>query len=526
MTRSNTTQGPSQRHQDGEHVSTGSLGGGPTDVLGDGDVIDTSFRSALGRLDAAGRLARVGPVMDPELEIAAVMKARDAGDALFFNNVKGHSIPVVGNVFATAEASQIATGLTLHGLRAALARGIHNDIEPEVVTNPAAQQHVWRKPDIDLANQLPVLKHAPSDGGRFVTAGVLVVRDPLTGVRNASFHRLQLLDRDRVAVKIDNGRHLGVALDHATAMGVDLPVAVCIGADVALIYAASTMGALMPPDKDELCAAGGCRGAPLPVAPGVSQDIDVPAETEIVLEGVIQAHRTALEGPFGEFVGYASPEGSSPTIDITALTTRNEPVYHAINGAGRETIVLRKHVLEVAALEAMRPVTPIVTDVSMPVGGLHRFHLVVALAPRSARDDGMGRNAALAAIGALKDLNMVVLVNDDIDPHDLTDVEYAIATRFDAADDLIVLPGMRGHEYVRTSVAGVGTKVILDASVPFDRIEHFKRISFGDPAASDGFEDSGDPSNGPSWLNGGAPQSPTSQGASSQGAVSSHEVAP
>ena len=214
----------------------------------------------------------------------------------------------------------------------------------------------------------------------------------------------------------------------------------------------------------------------------MSQDVDVPAETEIVIEGVIKAAEQAHEGPFGEFVGYASPAGLAPTMEVTAVTAREEPVYHAINGAGRETIVLRKHVLEVAALEAVKPVTPVVADVCMPPGGLHRFHLVMALSKRSERDDGMGRNAALAVFGALKDLNMIVLVDDDIDLHDPDDVAYALATRFDAASDLVVMPGMRGHEYVRTSQAGVGTKAILDASVPYGRRADFERISFADPA--------------------------------------------
>jgi len=196
---------------------------------------------------------------------------------------------------------------------------------------------------------------------------------------------------------------------------------------------------------------------------------------------VIRAGDSVTEGPFGEFVGYASPAGPAPTMHVTAVTARDEPVYHAINGAGRETVVLRKHVLEVAALEAVRPVTPIVSDVCMPPGGLHRFHLVMALSKRSGRDDGMGRNAALAAFGALKDLNMIVLVDDDIDLHDPDDVAYALATRFDAASDLVVLPGMRGHEYVRTSQAGVGTKAILDASVPFESRADFERISFAAP---------------------------------------------
>ncbi len=465
-------------------------------------MIDSSFRSALQRLDAAGLLARLTRTVDGDLEVASLMKHHDAGAAILFEDVKGHDVPVVGNVFATPRSSEVAMGLTRDELRAAIARGIRRDIDPTFVDvdNVPAQQVICRGAAINLGRQLPVLKHTPTDGGRFVTAAVLIVRDPITGVHNASFHRLQIIDSDRVAIKIDHGRHLGQALERATQLGQKLPVAACIGTDMALIYAASTMGALMPEDRDELCAAGGCRGSGLPVAAGITQDVVVPAETEIVIEGVIEPDHTVIEGPFGEFVGYSSPAGPAPTIKVTALTTRREPVYHAINGAGRETIVLRKHVLEVAALQAVKPVTPIVTDVAMPSGGLHRFHLVMALSKRSDRDNGMGRNAALAAFGALKDLNMIVLVDDDIDLHDPVDVAYALATRFDAVEDLIMLPGMRGHEYVRTSRDGVGTKVILDASVPFERRDDFARIAFAQPGNAEALDATYEGSTVLSWL--------------------------
>lgn len=475
-------------------------GSGAAPESGLPNVLDTSFRSALRRLDQAGLLARVSRTADPELQIASLMKHHDAGAALLFENVKKHDIPVVGNVFATPRSSEVAMGLSRNQLRAALARGIRVDIKPDRVRDAPAQQNIWLAGEINLGEQLPVLKHTRSDGGRFVTAAVLIVRDPLTGVRNASFHRLQLVGPDRMAIKIDHGRHLGVALDHAVELGQDLPVAACVGTDMALIYAASTMGALMPESRDELNAAGGCRGRGLPITVGVSQDVDVPAHTEIVIEGAIRVDDPVTEGPFGEFVGYSSPAGAAPTINVTALTCRDEPVYHAINGAGRETIVLRKHVLEVAALEAVRPVTPIVTDVALPAGGLHRFHLVMALSKRSERDDGMGRNAAMAAFGALKDLNMIVLVDDDINLHDPVDVEYALATRFDAATDLMVLPGMRGHEYVRTSQAGIGTKTVLDASVPFARRADFERIDFAPSTNEHGLDASFSGPTVLSWL--------------------------
>jgi 2,5-furandicarboxylate decarboxylase 1 len=236
----------------------------------------------------------------------------------------------------------------------------------------------------------------------------------------------------------------------------------------------------MPLDADEICAAGGIRGEPIAMVRATTQDALVPADAEIVLEGSISATDTVHEGPFGEFLGYYSDEGPSPVVTIDAVTHRREPVYVAINGAGRETVMLRKHVLETAAFSALRAATPIVKDVNLTAGGLHRFHLVVSIARQSRQQDGLQRNAAMAAFGALKDLDLVVLVDDDIDVHDLYDVEYAIATRVEGSRDVVVVPGARGHEYIRVSDGGVRAKVIIDATVPYDDRDRFRRVAFAD----------------------------------------------
>src|SRR5207302_3438836 len=134
----------------------------------------------------------------------------------------------------------------------------------------------------------------------------------------------------------DYGRHLRLAFERAQRRGEDLPVAVCLGTDLALQFTAATMGSKMPELADEIAVAGGLAGRPLPVVKAVSQDLLVPTETEIVLEGRILARESVTEGPFGEFVGFLSPQGDAPVLQVTALTHRRRPIYPAINGYGRE----------------------------------------------------------------------------------------------------------------------------------------------------------------------------------------------
>jgi 2,5-furandicarboxylate decarboxylase 1 len=222
------------------------------------------------------------------------------------------------------------------------------------------------------------------------------------------------------------------------------------------------------------------------VAKAVTQDLLVPAESEIVLEGVLRCDQTVMEGPFGEFVGYLAPADPGPVFEVTAVTHRNRPIYHAINGYGRETVVLRKYVLEASLLKVLQSAVPIVTDAEMTAGGLHRFHAVVQVKKTGPTHDGLQRNAMLAAFGALKDLDLVIVVDDDIDIRDPADVEYALATRMEASKDIVMVPGARGHEYVRVSDGGIRTKLGIDATVPFAERERFARCAFKDVAIDEG----------------------------------------
>lgn len=441
-------------------------------------ALDTRFRSVLARMAERDRLQAYVAPAEPHLEIAGIMKKLDGGPALLFTNVRGYDVPVVGNLLAAQENCEAAFGVGFATIRNFVARALSNPIPPELVASGPAQDCVVTE-GIDVGAMFPVLQHTAADSGRFITAGVVVVRDLETGVYNASYHRLQLAGPDRTAIQLDLGRHLRIAWERAKSRGEALPVAVCIGADIALQYTAATMGSQLPESTDELAVAGGLAGKPLPVVKAVSQPLLVPAETEIVLEGRIRVDQTVPEGPFGEFVGYLSPAGNeAPVFEITAVTHRRRPIYHAINGYGRETVMLRKYVLEASLLKVLQAAVPIVVDAEMTAGGLHRFHAVIQVRKTSPQHNGLQRNAILAAFGALKDLDYVVVVDDDIDIRDPADVEYAIATRMEASRDLITIPGARGHEYVRVGANGIRTKLGIDATVPFEEKARFARCEF------------------------------------------------
>jgi 2,5-furandicarboxylate decarboxylase 1 len=439
-------------------------------------VIDTNFRSALRRMQQAGRIDTYSLEADPEFQIAGMMKKLDGGPSLLFPRVKGHNMPVLGNMLSCRENCEAAFGVDYKGIRQFVGRALGNPVPPVLVGKAPVHENVHR--EFDLGKLLPILRHTDGDSGRFITAGIVIVKDPETGVYNASYHRLQLIGPQRTAIKLDFGRHLRAAYERAQKLGKPLPIAVCIGTDLAVHYTAATMGAQMPESADELAIAGGLRGEPLPVVKALTQDLHYPAETEIVLEGTLLPNQTVREGPFGEFVGYLSPEGDAPVFEVTALAHRNDPVYFAINGVGRETIMLRKYVMEASLLKALQAATPIVTDVEVTAGGLHRFHAVIAVKKTNAQQEGLQRNAILAAFGTLKDLDLVIAVDEDIDIKDPNDVEYALAMRMEASKDLFVIPGARTHEYVRKSNNGIRAKVGIDATVPVEEKARFERAPF------------------------------------------------
>ncbi|MBI2879959.1 MAG: UbiD family decarboxylase [Candidatus Tectomicrobia bacterium] len=434
--------------------------------------LDTGFRSSIRRLHAADRLMRVWTPVDPRLELSAFVKGLDGDLAFFFERVKGWEIPVCCNLLASQKNALVALGVDLKGLRAAVQRAIDHPIPPaEVEKGPC--QEVTVTDGIDLGAMFPVPFHMPGDAGRFMTGSIVIAKDTESGVRNASFHRLQLLGGNRTALKLDLGRHLRDLYERAEAEGRGLEIAVVLGPDLSLFFAAASMGAHLPRDRDELAWASGLKGRPLELVKCLTVDLEVSADAEIVLEGVLLPQERVPEGPFLEFVGLYAEQGPSPVFEVRAVTHRRDPIYYDISGG--EVRLIRKPLMEPGILRMVRAAVPVVQDVCLTAGGLCRFHLVIQVKKERPADEGLQRNAAFAALAALKDIDLITLVDEDVDPHDPQAVEWAVATRFDAGRDLMLLPGARGHEYVPVS-RGVRTKMVMDATVPPGELDRYRRV--------------------------------------------------
>ncbi|MBI3076059.1 MAG: UbiD family decarboxylase [Deltaproteobacteria bacterium] len=446
----------------------------PADTSG---IIDTRFRTALRRLDRAGRLLKVRSKVDPHLELAAIISKRDADQAIFFEQVAGFSMPVCANFLASHANVLEIFGLDVEGVRQCMLRGYAHPIPPVMVERGPCQEVVLTS-GLDLEKLLPVPFHAKGDAGRTISSSIVIAKDPDTGVRNVSFHRLQLYGGNRTGVKLDLGRHLETYYNKAKARREPLPIAVCIGTDLAVFYGAVAMGAEMPIDKDELELAGGIKGAPIELVKCRTVPLEVPAESEIVIEGYMPPDVAVDEGPFGEFTGYNSTRMPAPVLDVTCLSHRKDPLYYTIIGGERG--MLRKYILEASILSTMKKAVPIVQDVELTPGGSVRFHLVIQVKKTLPHHEGLQRNAILAAITSLKDLDWVVVVDHDVDIRNPLQVEWAISTRFEASRDLILIPAARGHEYIPVSDRGLRTKVGIDATFTQEQMQQYDRVTFQD----------------------------------------------
>ena len=432
---------------------------------------DLSFRAALQRLDAAGLLLKVEDEVDWNLELTSIMY-KQPERAMLFKHVKGYSIPVVGNFMGSEENVLGIFQKNVVELRRFISEGMANPMPPRKVKSGPVQEVFHDNPD--LTKLLPLPKYAPDDGDRYISAGVVIAKDAETGVYNASYHRFMHVEQNRLLIKIDLGRHLRILWERAKSNGESLPIAVVLGPNIAMLYAGAMMGTGLPMEMDEYHVASGIQGSPLELVDCKTVPLQVPAEAEVVLEGSISPDEEMEEGPFMEFICLYSDVAPAPVTTINCLYHRKSPIWHVIST--KESPNLYKHVREQGLMNAVKTAAPCVTDVALTAGGLYRFQLNIAVKKRSPADEGYQRNAIYAAITAQKDLDLIIVVDDDIDIRNPADIEWALATRWDASKGLILMPGSRGHDYVPISQDGVRTKAGIDASLPYGFPKRHKRI--------------------------------------------------
>jgi len=306
-----------------------------------------------------------------------------------------------------------------------------------------------------------ILKHLENDGGPYVTAGILVLRDPDFG-RNVSYHRLMQIGPRQFTARIVEGRGTDTAWRKAVDAGADLEVAICLGAPIHVLLAAA-----MSPAKgvDELAIAQAL--APTPLVRCVSVDLEVPAECEAVLEGRV-TRRLSKEGPFIDLTETWDVVRQQPVIEIDCMTHRESPIYHALLPGGLEHKLLMGLPREPTIFQAVSEVADC-RAVSITPGGMSWLHAVVQIAKRA---DGEGRLAIEAAFRGHSSLKHVVVVDLDVNPFDAAAVEWAIATRFQADRDLLIFEDQPSSSLDPSATHRPGrkarsAKMGLDATIPW-----------------------------------------------------------
>src|SRR5918996_1255732 len=280
-----------------------------------------------------GEVVRITEPVSTDFDVMAVVleyERRRRYPILLLERVHGSDIPIVCNVVASRRALAFALGVPEAGLALEYARRIKEPITPAIVTDPPFRQHVLTGPDVDLA-RLPIPTYFPGDAGRYLTAGLLVARDPATGVETEGYHRFQVKGRDRMGVSLHSRRRMFEYQRRAEALKQPLPCAIALG-----VHPLVSMGSLAypPADVGKFEVVGGLFGEPLEVAPCATIDLAVPAAAEIVIEGEILPGVREPEGPFGEFTGYFSRRSTEHVFVARAIAMRERPWFQSI-GSGR-----------------------------------------------------------------------------------------------------------------------------------------------------------------------------------------------
>lgn len=432
------------------------------------DSAVTSLRAWLDRLAASDRLAIVRPGVALRFELAAIAKHFEGSKATLFPAPGGHGIAVVSGIVAARAWIAEAMGVAPAEMIARFAAAADNPIPCETVAAAPVQAVVEER--VDLTRLLPLPTHNELDSGPYITAGLVVTRNPQTGAQNVAILRLQLSGPDRLGALV-LPRQTAHFLALAEAAGADLPVAVAIGVDPLTLLASQ---AIAPLDQSEFEIAGALHGRPLPLVKCLGSELLVPAEAEIVIEGRFLAGLREPEGPFGEFPQTYGERASRPVIAVERVTRRADALYHTITGGGLEHLLLGAIPREATLLAHLQRSFPGVRDVHLSLGGAARYHLYVRLKQAY---PGEAKNVILGAFAGHYDLKQVIVVDEDVDIFNPVEVEWAVATRMQADRDVVIIPGAHGSRLDPSSDDGLGAKMGIDATVPIGSPPlRFKRI--------------------------------------------------
>jgi UbiD family decarboxylase len=423
-----------------------------------------SLREYLDLLASNELLITVEKDVDRSSQVPSILfKLSGKGYAVLFKRVKGSSFPLVGNLVTSRRMLGLALGCDPTRVPQVWYQRCKHLVPPVLVDRGPVQEVIRTGTEARLTD-LPVVTHAEKDAGPYITAGVVVAKDPDTGIRNLSINRMLLLDEHAAAIRSMPPQQLGVLHAKAEARFEPLPVAVVIGMHPVELMAAATS---LPPGQDELEVAGALRGKPVRLVKCRTVELEVPASAEIVIEGEILPGERVPEAPFGDFMQFYMPEVQSPVLRVTAITHRNDAMYHTIHAGTNDDMHILAPSREAKVLGAVRQAGIEVVAVSL-------LPTILGCAISIIKGhEGEGINAALAALGTYRWLKSCIVVDQDVNVYDYGELLWAIATRCRPETGILVIPQAAG--FPRDPRGIHQSKVVIDATVPVGTWEEFER---------------------------------------------------
>ncbi len=424
----------------------------------------SSLRDFLDALPA-GELLHVTQSVQPDYyktALALELDARQRSPVIQFDRPAGCDVPIVTNLFADRARIARIAGTDRAGFNAVFASALQNLVPAEVTGGGAPVHEVVQTGGEMDVQRLPINRHFEGDAGRYISSGILVCKDPDTGVRNLSFQRMQMKGPNRFGASLHSRGHIWEHLQRCEARGKNLEVAVVIGCHPAIYLAAAAKVAM---EVDEFALAGALMKRPVELVKCKTIDVEVPAEAEYVLEGEILAGVQEDEGPFGEYTGYSTSRSTRNVFVVKAITRRARPIYlDIVPGLSNEHLLLGRCAKEAHVFTRLKELVPNLVALNYPKSGTH-FHAYLSLRKSA---EGQARHALLLLLGLDNYIKFAVAVDADIDVYQESEVLWAMATRFQADTDLFMVPKVFCNRLDPSSVDGMSAKLGIDATAPLD----------------------------------------------------------
>ncbi len=393
---------------------------------------------------------------------------------IFFKKIKGSEIPLIINLGASYERLALALGSSsVEQMEKELAHMERHPIAPREVPRAEApvKQVILKGDEADL-DLFPVLTHNEFDAGRYINAAAMICKERGTGICNMGLYRHQKQGKRQLGVMINPANHGSYVRAEYEEHNEAMEVALVIGHHPAVNMAAVSKQAGV---GQELESAGAFLREPLEMVKAETVDLLVPARAEIVIEGIVPPHKRQYEGPFGEWPHYYYKEGDQPFIEVTAITMRRRPIYQSIHSAHFEHNIIGAAPRLGSLYRRIKEAIPSVKAVNLPLSGAARSHCYISLKKRA---EGEPKQAALAAFITEPSIKHVIVVDDDIDVFNETQVLWALAMRFQADRDLGILTNILGshlnptaYGFNRMEKGPMETKLIFDATKPLPPYE-------------------------------------------------------